>query len=63
MPIYTNKCAMVSIEKMGFEARLLVDSVTYNKSEGGTLTTIVLKLMPGVGVSYKANDIPILPKL
>jgi hypothetical protein len=42
----------------------LIDDVTYTKDmSNGSLTNITLKLMSGVGVSYKNNDIPTLPIL
>lgn len=61
---HINKCARVTILKAGFSAYLLVDSVSYSKDvSNGSITNLTLKLMPGVGVSYEGNDIPILPKL
>jgi prophage tail gpP-like protein len=63
-PIFKNKCARVEIDKLGFYATLLIDDVTYTKDmSNGSLTNITLKLMSGVGVSYKNNDIPTLPIL
>lgn len=63
-PIYINKCAKVNIVKMGFSAYLLVDKVSYTKSiDSSATTSISLKLMPGIKVSYKNNEIPLLPKL
>lgn len=63
-PIFINRCAKVDIERMGFSAFLLVDKVIYSKSnESGSTTNITLKLMPGVKVTYKGNDIPLLPKI
>lgn len=63
-PIYINKCARVIIPKMDFDAYLIVDSVTYTKNiSEGSKTNITLKLMPNVKVTFKNNDIPLLPKL
>jgi prophage tail gpP-like protein len=59
-----NQNAYVQIPKMGFAAHLLIDSVTYTKDiSSGTITTLSLKLMPGIKVTYKNNQIPTLPKL
>lgn len=63
-PIFKNRCARVEIEKLDFYATLLIDDVTYTKDvTNGSLTNITLKLMPGVPVSFKNNDIPTLPTL
>lgn len=63
-PIFINKCAKVNIAKAGFSAHLLVDKVIYSKSnESGSITNVTLKLMPGIRVSYKGNNIPLLPKI
>jgi prophage tail gpP-like protein len=63
-PIYINKSARVKIPKMEFDAYLLIDSVSYTKNnESGSITNITLKLMPGIKVSFKNNDIPLLPEL
>jgi prophage tail gpP-like protein len=63
-PIYINKCARVKIDKINFDAYLLVDSVNYRKSiDSGSITDITLKLMPNIQVNFNYNDIPKLPEL
>lgn len=62
--IKINRCARVYISEMGLNVHLLVDSVEYTEDDtNGAVTNITLKMMPGISVSYKNNDIPTLPKL
>jgi prophage tail gpP-like protein len=64
LPIFINRSALVQIDRVGLKCYLLVDSVSYTKnSNSGSITTINLKLMPGIKASYGSNQIPTLPKL
>jgi prophage tail gpP-like protein len=64
LPIFINQVAYVQINKVGLKCHMVVDSVSYTRNENsGSLTTITLKLMPGISVNYGSNQIPTLPKL
>lgn len=64
VPIFLNSIARVYIKRLGLDCKMLVDAVIYSKdAQRGSETTIVLKLIQGVKVSFKNNNIPILPKL
>lgn len=63
-PIKINNTARVTVNKIGLNCLMLVNKVVYEKSlSSGTITTITLKMIQGVRVNFRNNDIPLLPVL
>lgn len=59
-----NSVVRVTIKKISLDCYLYVDMIDYYHSmEVGNTIFLKLKLMPGIDVNYKNNDIPLLPKL